>query len=606
MTLSHFLLIRRGTTWPFLRWTLLLISFGYFSSLRAQDSTPYWNSNTPLVSYRLPLPPVGYQPTQEDLDGDGDPDIIRSVTIHNTPIIWIDDDDDMKVGDLEGDTDSDCLLIDVNKDGKYGDRGDVAVDWIDTDGDGDADMQAYVENSTADNPKIWGEGHHYFWVLDTDHDNVFNYIDWNTFEVRAWLHEGGSNFLEDYNGQSTFLKLHSSTFYMNDVRLNWENPFLFYDYDEDGLSEMAIRVLDDPTREEKRAEARLKGFPLKGKVNYIAITLDLDNDNGPGNELDFDMSFRFEGPGFDYMDQVHTFENKREPAADHFFIDPRWRQTSELIYPDHETTPDLVYNRGEWEQVHFVYDEDDDCERWERVELYEPYNLFKVGALNGGLDNNRQSDAIGDRGEWDLDFSGEGNIYRAGFDGRIHLHGAEWGAWRVDQLAFSYQGYGGIYDEYTSNKERLQLENLPFATFRYDDTDANGFFDQIAIDLNGDTVFDKTVSLKALAISDECEVISTADLDYEAYRQLHTQMAADIWSKAEAALAVAKAQGVNTSWYAFMKDPKSENQQYRYGFWLQFYVYMDLLDRAKRGLGPWSEDDIDRAYWSGNWQSLQS
>ena len=116
--------------------------------LCAQDKgTSYWNHSTPLVSYRLPPPPVGYKPTLEDLDGDGDPDIIHSMTIRNTPILWIDDDDDLKSGDFEGDTDSDCLLIDVNQDGKYCDHEDIAVDWIDTDADGKADMQVFVENA---------------------------------------------------------------------------------------------------------------------------------------------------------------------------------------------------------------------------------------------------------------------------------------------------------------------------------------------------------------------------------------------------------------------------------------------------------------------------
>ena len=64
---------------------------------------------------------------------------------------------------------------------------------------------------------------------------------------------------------------------------------------------------------------------------------------------------------------------------------------------------------------------------------------------NGGIDNNPQSDASGDRGEWDLDNSGKGNLY-IGFDGRIHLVGAEKGYWRIDQDAKSYQGWGGLYD----------------------------------------------------------------------------------------------------------------------------------------------------------------
>ena len=63
----------------------------------------------------------------------------------------------------------------------------------------------------------------------------------------------------------------------------------------------------------------------------------------------------------------------------------------------------------------------------------------------GGIDNNPQADASGDRGEWDLDNSGGGKLY-VGFDGKIHLFGAEKGYWRIDQDAWSYQGWGGLYE----------------------------------------------------------------------------------------------------------------------------------------------------------------
>ena len=35
------------------------------------------------------------------------------------PVRWIDDDNDMKIADTEGDKDSDCLMIDRDKDGKF-------------------------------------------------------------------------------------------------------------------------------------------------------------------------------------------------------------------------------------------------------------------------------------------------------------------------------------------------------------------------------------------------------------------------------------------------------------------------------------------------------
>jgi len=111
-----------------------------------------------------------------DLDKDGDPDLLETLTINNTPVRWIDDDDHMKTTDMEGYTDS----------------------------------------------------------------------DWDTFELRCWIHQGQSDFYEDYHGKSIFMKIHSTTEKMSDVRLNWENPFLFYDTDNDGLTEMAIRLCDSP------------------------------------------------------------------------------------------------------------------------------------------------------------------------------------------------------------------------------------------------------------------------------------------------------------------------------------------------------------------------
>ena len=118
------------------------------SNTKSGDKIPdkhYWNTNLQIVPYRLPPAPVGYKPEYIDLDGDGDPDILKTVTVNNTPVMWIDDDDDMRYGDIEGDTDSDCLLIDRNKDGKYGGIGDLIIDWVDTNHDGKCDMQVVAE-----------------------------------------------------------------------------------------------------------------------------------------------------------------------------------------------------------------------------------------------------------------------------------------------------------------------------------------------------------------------------------------------------------------------------------------------------------------------------
>ncbi|MDE6037440.1 MAG: heparinase, partial [Duncaniella sp.] len=132
----------------------------------------YWNDKTHLVPMRLPLPPAGFRPEYVDLDGDGRPDAIKSMMADGTPILWLDDDGNMTTSDMEGDMVNDCLLVDVNRDGKYGGHGDLIIDWVDEDGDGHPDMQIVI-NYPEEGVK---DGAHYMIVRDLEHDNAFNYI----------------------------------------------------------------------------------------------------------------------------------------------------------------------------------------------------------------------------------------------------------------------------------------------------------------------------------------------------------------------------------------------------------------------------------------------
>ena len=546
----------------------ILLFFLPFVSAAQADITNcgYWNTHLAITSLRLPPPPIGYKPILKDLDGDGDPDILYSITRDSIPILWIDDDDDMKWTDTEGDTDNDCLLIDRNKDGIYGGMGDLIIDWIDNDGDGKADMQVIVDYPKAKNKDPWPYGH-YMWFLDTDHDDVLNYIDWNTFEIKSWDHNGESDFLADYSGQSAFMKIHVATYTMDNLKLNWENPFLFYDPDGDGLTEMAVRLVDSPVKSFDTASNNYQIKP-KGTIDWVSIAIDMDNDNSPEHPFDYDMTIGFIGKGFDYTDQVHTFKNMRGlPAADTFFMDPRWRQMDQLIYPDHDSALNLVFNRGKWNKVYFVYDEDDDCNRWERVEFLDPLDPFKVGAGKGGIDNNNQSDASGDRGEWDMDNSGKGKLYISKFDGRIHLYGAEWGCWRIDDLANYYQGW-----------DRKWLNKNPdkFATVKYVDTDNDGFIDKILYDLDGDKSFEDSVQLKDIGISDVCALIDISKFKYKDYTELQKKVSNGIWENAQLAILSAKKYGLNVNWYAKWFTANSLQQKYNNG-----YCYRSSQDDRK-------------------------
>jgi hypothetical protein len=576
--------------------------------IRVYSQTTQQTSHPLLTPFRLTLPDAGSHIEYIDLDGDGDPDVLRSSTSQNIPVQWIDDDDDMQEGDPEGDMDSDCLMIDRNRDGRYGSGHDLIIDWNDEDGDGQPDMQVVADNGGLDDR---GRFHaHYVWVIDTDHDQIFNYIDWNTFQFEGWEHAGRCHFFEDYLGQSIMLKSHTSTFNLKDVRYTWENPFLFYDTDQDGLTEMAIRLTDQPEidrdagplPEEGPVSDGMRSFYFDGVINDAYLTFDLDNDNGPSNEFDYDMSLKFSGPGFDYRDQVHTYASmKGLEGSDGYFQDPRWRNMTELIYADHDSAYNLVFQKGQWTSCWLVYDEDDDCQRWERVEFYDPRDPFRSGVHNGGLDHNPQADVEGDRGEWDLDFSGKGQLYIGPFDGRIHLYGAEWGCWRIDQEASYFQGWQGWRGPNIQPEDHVTVEPDIFPTIRYTDQDGNGFFDRLEYDLDGDTRFERTIDIKLLGLIDTAVLIRPADMDYADFGDLYQRMADQQWDNALKAIRVAKNERLNTAWYANLMHPRTLREKYHYGTWLNFYLYHDL-----RRLGELRQDRgfvelCDVAYYGNDW-----
>lgn len=571
----------------------------------------YWNEGTQLTPWRLPLTNDIHEIEYIDLDKDGDPDILKTTILDGIPILWIDDDDDMKKGDLEGDQNNDCLLIDRNKDGIYAGAGDLNIDWTDTDGDGIANVQLVISNANSQSISFFDWRADYMYIIDFgEKDGIHNFIDWNKLLLGAWQHSGFSNFFSDYHGNTLFLKMHASSFNIHNLEYNWENPFIFYDPDKDGLSEMAIRMVDTPHFRPKSglpADSLFenvspnKDVIFSRSINWVSVAWDLDNDNGQSNEFDFDMSLRFTGDGFDYSDQNHNFKNmKGLAAADSFLYDARWRNNETLLYTYPKVAYNKIFSAGKWNCCWMVFDEDDDCNRWERVEFYEPKDLWKIGRTKGGLDNNNQADAVGDRAEFDTDNSGGGKLYIAPFDGRLHLFGAEWGAWRIDQNATSYQGYGGLYPP-ASTFDRLAKNPDYWATVRYTDTNSNGFIDCIEYDLDGDAKFEEKVLLINLGIDDNAPLIETGDMKYKAMTKTFKKLTANNWNRAEKVQKIVLKLGINNTWYAFWKKPRTMNERYQYSFWLTFYLYKDMCHKALLDGNNELKTLLDKAYYSGNW-----
>lgn len=552
-----------------------------------------------LIPYRIVPAPADYTPKFLDLNSDGRQDAVLTVTNVDIPVLWLDDDGNMKNGDREGDLVNDCILIDRDKDGIY----DLIVKHADLDNDGKADIQLicdYPDGFTSDK---FTNGGHYMWVLDEDHDGVFNYINWNTLKLECWQKNNISDFYTDYSGNTSFIKAHRNTFFFDDLRLSWENPFIFYDVDNDGLSEMAVRATDWTKWSPESSAAGFARTQYHGETNWISIAWDLDNDNHEGSDFDFDMTVVYLADdhgtgvptGFNYMDQVHPLRNMRGlPEADVFFPDPRIRQLTELIYPDRKTILPLTF-AGRWDSVKFTFDEDDDCGRWERVELYDDKDPFVIGINKGGIDNHFQSDVSGDRGEFDNDNSGGGNLYVSRFDGRIHLYGAERGHWRIDQNTQYYQGW---------NRSWQGTSPRRWATVSYEDADGNGFFDTIKYDIDGDSKYETTVSLKDLGIDDTCDIITLKEMNYKKMSKLFARVSSGIWNNAMLACKAAEACGVETAWYSKMLSHRSRFFRYREGYWIQYYIYQDLLYKFTVQNDKAMADALTVAYYSGDWKSF--
>jgi hypothetical protein len=592
----------------------------------------YWNEDTQFIPWRLPLVTDKNKIEYIDLDKDGDPDILKTTILDGIHIMWIDDDDDMKRIDLEGDQNNDCLLIDKNRDGKFAGPGDICIDWTDTEKDGIADVQLVVINGDITSRNFFDWNSDLMYIIDYgEKDGIHNFVNWNSLLLGCWEHDGHSNFYTDYHGNTLFLKMSASSFRINDMHYSWENPFIFYDPDKDGLSEMAIRLVDMPIfRPTSTFQCKInypngmtdiqKNNPLMDsvfkevnaerdiqfskKVSWVSIAWDLDNDNGQSNEFDFDMSLCFQGVGFGYSDQIHTFKNMNGlAAADSFLYDARWRHNDTLIYTDQKKAYSKTFKYGKWNSCWMVFDEDDDCNRWERVELYEPKDLWKIGREKRGLDNNNQADAVGDRGEFDEDNSGGGKLYISNFDGRLHLFGAEWGAWRIDMNASFFQGYGGLYPP-AASFERLYKNPNKCATIRYSDTNNNGFIDCIEYDLDGDKQFEEKVSLTELGIDDKSFIINTGNKNYSSMTEIFSKLTHDMWTRAELVQKIALKYGVSSSWYAFWKQPRTLFERYQYSYWLTFYLYKDMCHKALLDGNKTLKTKLDKAYYSGNWRSF--
>jgi hypothetical protein len=560
-----------------------------------------------------------------DVDGDGRPDVLERWW-NGRRVRWLDENGDMSPTDTRGDMVGDALQVDIDGDGRYDGPGDMNVKWADNDGDGQADVQAFAM-SRPEGPIVPGHGAHWMLFFDVDKDGVLGWVDWETFTFDNWDYTGRHTWLPDYNGESVFLKIHADPRAIENLSLNWENPFSFYDPDHDGATEMAIRWLDPHNTRDGRTR-------LTGRLTEAYATLDLDNDAAKDNETDFDLSMRVSGgPGIAYRDFRHPLPSLAGPARfDALFASNRWRRVDSVSYMPHDKGWRYLFDRG-WKSRSIVFDEDDDDHRWERVELYYPTHgrrggegavdthstqrwardtWVKEGRVAGGekpgVSGHPQADSLGDRGEFDRDDSGRGRLYVGVFDRKLHLAGAEWGAWTVDKEGRYHGGWGA-----PSPADRAPGVAEVVV---YRDTDANGFLDTVEYDYDGDRKTDFVVSLldyksEAQPHPDVAPLIDTQAAEWRGLHEAFSGAANASWREALAVYRAAWRRGLSTPELDRLANAATVAQRYEHAYWIKEKVFRRLRETLAeaRAAGPEAaaamdalRDRLTRNYYLGRFE----
>jgi len=554
-----------------------------------------------------------------DIDGDGAPDILERWW-HGKRVRWLNESGTMRMGDLRGDEVNDVLQADMDGDGAYDGPTDMNIKWCDTDGDGIPDVQAI-----AVNPKTWGpqkaeQTGHPVWMVFINHDKhgVLGWIDWEKFNFHCWDFTGMCNWLPNYHGNSDFVKTHVPPWALADARLNWENPFSFYDETGDGTSKMAMRWCAPQPNNKGRID-------IPPAVNLAYVTYDLDGNSGYGNETSYDMTLECGGTDIDVAHMKHPLPHfKGNPKFDCCFNHNEWRRINELIYMDRNKGYGAFFST-KWKFVNMVFDEDGDDHRWERVEMMSsatnrkpggpPVDLYSTARYDNkegktpGLDALFQSDSLGDRGEFDQDGSGGGKLYIGPFDRKLHLYGAEAGAWTVDKNA----GFHGGKGEPTKKPEATKVEEV----VKYTDTDREGFIDTIKYDYTGS----RHINLKVCLLDyktggfdpQKAELVEPGKLGWKGMHELFNKMARDSWIEALSVYRAAWKSDLTTPELDKLAAASSLRQRYINAYWIKEKVFRQIRRNAIARMESHPEEaeqlekflsDYIQAYYTGRFDEV--
>lgn len=371
---------------------------------------------------------------------DGDPRHSRD----KQPILVrvIDEDGDLRMG-KEPDHDSDLYVADWNADGIV----DVLVDYEDQDGDQDVDRMGIYFYDDKCGLRVW-------WSCDDGDDNLLWYDSDYSYEQKRC--ENHTHFGGDESFVSFCIKPgenHWTSFF--------ENPFLFFDRDRDGVTEEVIRVLGEGSQ-----------------IHSLRWSFDVDNDATKEQPRDFDVSISAYPKGWSL--EQHPGEHQMQHPSSLTFGKEYGQLFSIRGFPAGpvlKRNTAAAYLRGiTWERVLLAWDENDlniawtpsdtsyTMERWEGV-IAAPqndpgYEMPGIGWPDCGPFNKRY--------ELVRQPEGPNEYYFNPSDHRIHLKNSDKSWIKVD---YNYDNEEDMYYSWT-------------------DTDHDGFMDKIAVDFDKDGKMD--------------------------------------------------------------------------------------------------------------------
>ncbi|WP_323424794.1 DUF4861 family protein [Proteiniphilum sp.] len=397
-----------------------------------------------------------------DHDGDGKPEEVWFIDIDprhsesKRPILVrvIDEDGDLEM-DGEPDLDSDLYLVDWNADGSI----DAVVDYEDVDGDQDVDRMSMFFYTAQHGLRVW-------WGRDDGDDNLLWYdIDYYYYQEPCQNHT-------HFGGDETFF-----AFYIKPGEKYWtpffENPFLFYDLDGDGITDEVLRVSgqDDV-------------------VHSIRWSFDLDNDATMASPRDFDVSMSAYAPGLEVGNTAASWSSEAHREIGNT-LKIGERQSEVITIRGINTRPVLkrteaatFFSDVTWSKVLMTWDENDlniagnrnrsDIERWEGIiaspSTEEGLEFPVIGGPDCGLYNKRYQIV--------MQPSESNEFYFNPAEGRLHIRHSNKTWMKVD------------FDH--DNKEDMY--------YLWSDTDNDGILDKVEVDINGDGKFDDSWQLDITGI----------------------------------------------------------------------------------------------------------